>query len=77
MSLTVEQVLAETRTWPPEQVEALFERFLMANYRLPAPELDTAWAAEIQRRIADIESGREVDVPGEDVMARARKIVGL
>lgn len=77
MSLTVEQVLAETKTWPPEQVEALFERFLMSNYRLPDPELDPTWTAEIQRRMDDIESGREVGVPGEEVMARARKIVGL
>ncbi len=77
MSLTVEQVLAETKTWPPEQVEALLERFLMANYRLPDPEIDAAWAAELHRRIADIESGREVGIPGEEVMARARKIAGL
>lgn len=76
MSLTVEQVLAETKTWPPEQVEALFERFLMANYRLPESTQDAAWSAEIQRRVADIESGREVGIPGEEVMAKARAIVG-
>ncbi len=77
MSLTVEQVLAETKTWPPEQVEALFERFLMANYRLPDPGLDASWSAEIKRRVDDIESGREVGIPGDEVMARARKIIGL
>jgi putative addiction module component (TIGR02574 family) len=77
MSLTVERVLAETKTWPPEQVEALFERFLMANYRLPDPEHDTAWASEIKRRIDDIESGREVGIPGDEVMARARQVIGL
>jgi len=49
----------------------------MANYRLPDPELDAAWAVEIKRRIEDIESGREVGIPGDEVMARARKIVGL
>ena len=75
--MTVEQVIAETKNWPEEQVEALFERFLMSNYRLPDPEYDAAWGAEIQRRIDDIESGREVGVPGEEVMARVRKIVGL
>jgi putative addiction module component (TIGR02574 family) len=77
MSLTVEEVLAETKTWPPEQIEALFERFLLANYRLPDPELDTAWATEIQRRVNDIEGGREIGVPGEEVMAKARLIAGL
>ena len=49
----------------------------MSNFRLPDPAVDTAWAEEIKRRIDDIESGREVGIPGEEVMARVRKIVGL
>lgn len=77
MSMTVEQIIAETKSWPEEQVEKLFERFLLANYRLPDPEIDAVWAAEIKRRVEDIESGREAGIPGEQVMARVRKIVGL
>jgi putative addiction module component (TIGR02574 family) len=75
--MTVDQVLAETTHWPAEQVEKLFERLLLSNYRLPDPAVDTAWAEEIKRQIDDIESGREVGIPGEEVMARVRKIVGL
>ena len=75
--MTVDQVLAETSGWPSEQVEQLFESLLASNYRLPDPKVDAAWAAEIKRRIEDIDSGREVGIPGEEVMARARKIVGL
>ena len=56
MSMTVEQVLAETRGWPAEQIEQLLEQFLVSNYRLPDPKVDAAWAAEIKRRIDDIES---------------------
>ena len=77
MSMTVDQIVEETSRWPSEQVEALFERFLLSNYRLPDPAVDAAWSAEIKRRIDDIESGREVGIPGEEVMARVRKIVGL
>jgi putative addiction module component (TIGR02574 family) len=77
MPMTVEHVLAETSRWPSEQVEKLFESLLMSNYHLPDPAVDTAWAEEIKRRIDDIESGRELGVPGEEVMARVRKIVGL
>jgi len=77
MPMTVDQVLAETSRWPSEQVEKLFERLLLSNYSLPASAMDTAWAEEIKRRIDDIESGREVGIPGEEVMARVRKIVGL
>ena len=76
MPMTVDQVLAETSRWPSEQVEKLFER-LLSNYRLPDSAMDTAWAEEIKRRIDGIESGREVGIPGEEVMARVRKIVGL
>jgi putative addiction module component (TIGR02574 family) len=77
MSMTIDQVIDETKSWPEEQVETLFERFLLANYRLPAPDLDPAWAAEIKRRVEDMESGRVVGIPGDEVMARMRKIVGL
>lgn len=75
--MTVEQVLTETRHWPEEQVDALFERLLASRYRLPDPAIDTAWAKEIETRVADIESGREPGIPGEEVMARVRKITGL
>jgi putative addiction module component (TIGR02574 family) len=77
MSMTVDQVVEETKHWPEEQVEALFERFLLSNYRLPDVAVDAEWAAEMKRRIDDIESGREVGIPGEEVAARIRKIVGL
>ena len=75
--MTVEQVLDETSHWPHEQVEVLFERLLDSNYRLPDPALDAAWAREIKTRVDDIESGREPGIPGEEVMARVRSIVGL
>jgi putative addiction module component (TIGR02574 family) len=75
--MTVDQVLAETSAWPSEQVEQLFESLLASNYRLPDPKVDAAWAAEIKRRIEDIDSGREVGIPGEVTTAKIRKIVGL
>lgn len=77
MRMTVDQVVEETKHWPEEQVAALFERFLLSNYRLPDAAADADWAAEMKRRVDDIESGREVGVPGEEVAARIRKIVGL
>ncbi len=76
MPMTVDQVIAETKSWSEEQIETLFERFLLSNYRLPSPDLDPAWASEIMRRVEDMESGREIGIPGDEVMARVRKIVG-
>ena len=77
MPMTVAEVVEETRHWPADQVEVLFEKLLASQYRLPDPALDPEWAAELKRRVDDIESGREVGLPGEEVMARVRKIVGL
>jgi len=77
MPMTVAQVVEEISRWPADQVEVLFEKLLASHYRLPDPALDPEWAEELNRRIADIESRREVGIPGEEVMARARKIVGL
>ena len=77
MPMTVAQVGEETSRWPADQVEVLFEKLLDSHYRLPDPALDPEWAEELKRRIDDIESGREAGIPGEEVMARMRKIVGL
>ena len=35
-------------------------------------EIDEAWAREVERRIAEIESGRAQLVPAAEAMARAR-----
>lgn len=42
----------------------------------PDPETDGAWRQEIRRRMAEIESGREAGVHGDEVSAEIRKIVG-
>ena len=36
-------------------------------------EIEEAWAAEVERRIADVESGRVQMIPAEEAIARARK----
>ena len=43
----------------------------------PDAENDAAWAEEVERRLAEIRSGKVKPIPGEEVMARGRKLVGL
>ena len=38
--------------------------------------IDLAWKQETRRRVAEIESGAVTGIPGEEVSARIRKIVG-
>jgi putative addiction module component (TIGR02574 family) len=38
-------------------------------------EVEEAWAAEVERRIAEIESGRARLVPASEAIARARAVL--
>lgn len=76
MSLSVEQIVREVRQLPTEQAAELFDRLLVETFAQPDPGIDAAWRQEVRRRIADIESGREPGVDGDEVMAELRKIVG-
>ena len=76
MSLTVDQIVEEARQWPDDVVAELIDRLMLAKHGVDNPELSPAWREEIRRRLEDIRSGREPGIPGEEVMARARKIVG-
>ncbi len=48
-----------------------------ACFSQPDPVVDEAWGREIDRRLAELESGTVKGIPAEEVMARARKLVGL
>jgi putative addiction module component (TIGR02574 family) len=74
--MSVDQIVSEARQLPREQAAELFDRLLVETFATADPETDAAWKQEIQRRIADIETGREPGIDGETVMADLRKIVG-
>ncbi len=76
MSMTVEQIVREVCHLPREQAAELFDRLLVETVAKPESELDAAWKREISRRIGEIESGREIGVDGDEVMAELRQIVG-
>ncbi len=73
--LTLEQIVEETRHWPPEKVGELVGR-LTEDLHTSEPEIEAAWKAEIDRRVDEIQSGKVQGIPGEEVSARIRKIVG-
>ena len=73
MSLTLDQIMVETRKLPREQIAELVDRL---SVELMDPKVEEAWTREALRRLEEIESGREKGIPGEEVMKRARKIIG-
>jgi hypothetical protein len=57
MAMTVEQLLAEARQLPREEMNQLFDQLLVEAFAQPDPEIDAAWREETRRRIGQIERG--------------------
>jgi putative addiction module component (TIGR02574 family) len=70
MDVTLEQLEAAALSLPPEGRARLAER-LLASLE-DDPEVTAAWLEEVKRRNADIEEGRVVPIPAEEVFAKAR-----
>ena len=75
MPLTLEQIIKETRDWPPEKVGELVDR-LSQELNTTGPEIEQAWKQEIRRRLSEIEEGSVQLVDGEQVSKRVRRVVG-
>jgi putative addiction module component (TIGR02574 family) len=72
MPITLDEIVEETRHWPPEQVGELVGR-LTEDLHTSDPEIEAAWKTEIDRRIEEIQSGKVKGIPAEKVLARIRK----
>jgi putative addiction module component (TIGR02574 family) len=77
MTLTLDQIVEETSQLPDDVFAELVDRMFLAHHGGIAPDVEAAWKKEIDRRLAEIESGQVQCVPGEEVMARVRKTIGL
>jgi putative addiction module component (TIGR02574 family) len=75
MPLTLEQIVEETRRWPPEQVGELVGR-LTEDLHASAPDIEAAWKTEIDRRVDEIRSGKVQGILGEEVSKEIAKITG-
>ena len=70
MQKQVDVLEAEALKLNPEERARLADR-LLASLSDDA-EIEEAWAAEVDRRIAEIEAGRAQVVPAAEAIARAR-----
>lgn len=76
MSMTVEQIVEETRSLPPDVVAEVVDRILLAMQGGQETAQAQAWSKTVHRRIEEIRSGKVEGVPAEVSAARIRKIVG-
>ena len=73
---TVEQVEAEIRRLPRNARQQVAERLNAQLWPSSfAPEVETAWADTVKRRLDDLDSGRVQGVPAAQVFARARRLL--
>ena len=71
MSTQFARLEAEGLKLSPEE-RALLADHLLASLGAQA-EVEEAWAAEVERRLAEVESGRATLVPAEQAIRRARQ----
>ncbi len=76
MPLTVEQIVEETRQWPPARLAELVDSLNMELHHGISSDVAAAWKQEARLRLAEIQEGIEQPVPGDEVSAEVRRIVG-
>ena len=73
---TSEEIFHEAMTLSPELRTELAERLIGSLAEEVSVEITSAQVSEVRRRIAEIESGGADLIPGDEVLARARRLLG-
>jgi len=72
---TSEEIFREAMTLSPELRAELAERLIGSLVLDVSPEITEAHLSEVRRRIAEVESGENKLIPGDEVLARARRLL--
>jgi putative addiction module component (TIGR02574 family) len=75
MSTLVEELSAKAKALPREDRARLAAELLDSLQEAPDADAEAAWEREVERRVAEIESGAVRLVPAEDVHAEARRLI--
>lgn len=73
MANQFEMVESQALKLSPEERSQLADRLITSLFE--DHEIEAAWAAEVERRIEDLESGRAELIPAADAIARARAAI--
>jgi putative addiction module component (TIGR02574 family) len=72
--MTLEQIVEETRHWPPEKVGELVDR-LSEELHASDPETEAAWKTEIDRRLEEIQAGKVQGISAAEVFEKAKRLL--
>ena len=75
MSTLVEELSARAKTLSAEDRARLVEELLDSLQGDSDTEVENAWDREIERRVAEIESGAVKLISAEEVHAEARRLI--
>ncbi len=75
MSTLVEELSARAKTLSAEDRARLVEELLDSLQGESDTEVENAWDREIERRVAEIESGAVKLISAEEVHAEARRLI--
>ena len=70
MSKTFTEIFREAADLPEHDRATLAGLLIESLEGEPDPDVDAAWAAEIERRVAEVEAGTVKTVPWEEVRRR-------
>ena len=70
----VSELVKRGRALPTEDRERLVDQLLESLNEPAATELNAAWEAEIERRLAEYDQGSVQAIDAEEVFAKARRI---
>jgi len=72
MNRSAQQVLEDARRLPPSDFEWLIGELLQAGDGSSDAEIDAAWKAEVERRVAEAQAGNSTTNSWEEVQAPLR-----
>lgn len=72
---TFEEIFNDALTLPCDVRTELAERLIASLAEDTSPEITSAQLAEVRRRIAQVQSGEAVLVPGDEALARVRNLL--
>ena len=73
MPMNIEQLAAEALALSSEERALLADRLVESLNDAESNHLDQLWAAEAERRLDDVRSGRVQTIPGEEALAQVRR----
>lgn len=75
MNATLDQIAREALQLAPAQRAELADFLVESLASDPPDEIQRLWIDEANRRLAEVRAGKVSTIPGEDVLAEARRIV--